>query len=120
MIGGFQPLVFQPAYQQADGTPAIGIMPVGGWIDLPTGKRRTKKQVQEEREQWGILPKKAKNLIIRVAAQQIEELDNTDALIAAFDRAELAYKAQYAELYRREIERRLALMREEEEFLMLH
>lgn len=92
----------------------------GGWFDPPTGKRKTKAQLRTEREEWGILPKKAKALIKRVAAQQIEEPDNSDALIAAFERAELAYRAEYAIHYRREVERQLALMREEEEFLMLH
>lgn len=123
MIGGFQPLAFQPAYQQVSGTPAGGMRPSGGWIDLPTGRRRTKKELQEERENWGILPKKAKELIKRVAAQQVEEPDtseaDTNALIAAFERAELAYKAEFAVLYRREVGRRLAQMREDEEILLL-
>jgi len=90
----------------------------GGWE--PVRKRKTKQDVRKEREEWGIIAKKAKSLIIRVAAQQVEEPDNSDALIAAFERAELAYRAEYAIHYRREVERQLALMREEEEFLMLH
>lgn len=102
------------------GTPAVEQYS-GGWFDHPTGKRKTKAQLRAEREEWGILPKKAKALIKRVAAQQIEEPDNTEALIAAFNRAEMSYKAQYAELYRMEVERRLAQMREDEEiFLLLH
>jgi hypothetical protein len=118
MIGGFQPLAFQPAYQQVGsvGTPHYS----GGWTDLPTGKRKTKKQLREEREKWGVIPKQAKVIIKRVAAQQYEAPDNTEALIAAFGRAELAYKTQYAALYRMEVERQLAMMREEEEFILLH
>ena len=118
MIGGFQVGPFQPAYQQV-GTAAV-VQNSGGWFDTPTGKRRSKRDVRTEREQWGILPKKAKELIIRVAAQQIEEPDNTEALVAAFQRAEMAYKFQYETLLRREIERQLAMMREEEEFMILH
>lgn len=118
MIGGFQPLAFQPAYQQVGsvGTPYYS----GGWTDLPTGKRKTKKQLREEREKWGVIPKQAKVIIKRVAAQQYEAPDNTEALIAAFGRAELVYKTQYAALYRMEVERQLAMMREEEEFILLH
>lgn len=116
MIGGFQPLAFQPAYQQVGGA----VVPnSGGWFDYPSGRKRDPERVRKEREEWGILPKKAKALIKRVAAQQIEEPDNTEALIAAFNRAELSYKAQYAELYRMEVERRLAQMREDEEILLL-
>jgi len=123
MIGGFQPLAFQPAYQQVGGATG-GAHYTGGWYDLPTGRRKTKEQRQQEREDWGILPKKAKALIKRVALQQVvnvEEPDNTEALIAAFERAKIAYEVQFALLYRQEVERQLAMMREEEEtFLLLH
>lgn len=117
MIGGFQPLAFQPAYQQVGG--AAVVQPSGGW-DLPARKRRTKQEIREDREKWGILPKKVKQLIISVAVQHVEEPDTTAPLIAAFERAELAYKAQYAELYRMEVLRQLDMMREEEEFMLLH
>jgi len=91
----------------------------GGW-DLPARKRKSKETIRKEREEWGILPKKAKAIILRVAAQHIEEPDTTPSLIAAFERAEVAFKAQYEALYRMEVERILAEMREEEEFLLLH
>ena len=91
----------------------------GGW-DLPARKRRTKQEIREDREKWGVLPKKVKQLIISVAVQHVEEPDTTAPLIAAFERAELAYKAQYAELYRMEVLRQLDMMREEEEFMLLH
>ncbi len=91
-----------------------------GGYDIPTGRRKSKAKLRREREEWGVLPKKAKALIIHVAAQQVEQPDNSPHLIAAFERAELAYKAQYAILYQREVDRRLAMMREEEEFLLLH
>lgn len=93
----------------------------GGWFDTTARKRKTKAELRLEREEWGVLPKKAKALIKRVAAQQveIEEPDNTEALIAAFNRAELAFKAEFRILYQREVERQLAKMREEEEILLL-
>lgn len=94
----------------------------GGWFDPPTGKRKTKAQLRLEREEWGVLPKKAKALIKRVAAQQVERiepLDNTEALVAAFNRAEMAYREEFRVLYLREVERQLAKMREEEEILLL-
>ena len=92
----------------------------GGWE--PVRKRKTKQDVRKEREEWGIIAKKAKAIIQRVAAQQVErveEPDNTEALIAAFNRAELAFKDEFRVLYLREIERQLAKMREEEEILLL-
>lgn len=103
------------------GTPAVETYS-GGWFDPPTGKRKTKAQLRLEREEWGVLPKKAKALIKRVAAQQVERiepLDNTEALVAAFNRAEMAYREEFRVLYLREIERQLAKMREEEEILLL-
>lgn len=102
-------------------TPPAVVHNSGGWFDVPTGRRKTAAGRRKEREEWGILPKKAKALIIRVAAQQVEEPDDSISLIAAFERAELAYKAQYAELFRTEVERQMAQMREDEElFILLH
>jgi len=103
------------------GTPAVETYS-GGWFDTPARKRKTKAELRLEREEWGVLPKKAKALIRRVAAQQVERiepLDNTEALVAAFNRAEMAYREEFRVLYLREIERQLAKMREEEEILLL-
>lgn len=89
----------------------------GGWLDLYTGRKKTRAELKKEREDFGIIPKKAKAIIERVALQ-IAEPDDTEALIEAFDRATVAYRYQYAEYYRQEVAR---LLREEaEEFLMLH
>jgi len=125
MIGGFQPLAFQPAYQQVSGTPSGGAHYTGGWYDLPTGRRKSKKELRKEREAWGILPKEVQTVIKRVAVQYVEEPDtseaDTEALILAFSRAELSYKAQYAELYRQQVQNILLQMKEDEEiFLLLH
>ena len=107
-------------YLSGGATPVQPTQNSGGWIHIPTGRKRTKADVRKDREDWGVLPKKAKQVIQIAALQQIAEPDNTDALIALFERADVAYKRQYEELLHREIERQLAMMAEEEEFILLH
>lgn len=118
--GAFQSNAFQIGGGVRITPPVTPSFAVGGW-DLPQGRRRTKKELQEEREKWGILPKKAKTLIKRVAAQQVQEPepDNIEVLIQAFERASLAYEAQYAMLLRQEMARIREDELEEEEVLML-
>lgn len=92
----------------------------GGFFDLPAKPRKSKADLRKEREEWGILPKKAKAIIKRVAAQQVEEPDNTEALIQAFERASVAYLQQYEALFRQEVLRIQREQEEEEIFLLLH
>lgn len=92
----------------------------GGFFDLPAKPRKTKAELRKEREEWGILPKKAKAIIQRVAAQQFDEPDNTDALILAFERAHVAYLQQYEAFFRQEALRIQREQEEEEIFMLLH
>lgn len=95
----------------------------GGYVDLPTGRRRTKRERDELREELGILPKKVAAIIKKEAKKQAPRLDDaddakTDKLIAELERIGQQYKAMYADLLREQIRQE---MRDEEEaeFLLL-
>jgi len=124
-LGSFGSVNKLPTLGYGAGAPAPPVVPsggahyTGGWVDLPTG-RRTKEEIRESRERFGVIPKKAEVIIRRVVAKAIVEPEvNQDDLIAAFNREAVAYKALYAELWKQELDRQ----QEEEEtilLLMLH
>lgn len=119
----FQRNAFQSNAFQTEGPRAsVPIVPdfYSGGYDLPARKRKTKADLRREREEWGILPKKAKAIIQRVAVQHVEEPDNTEALIQAFERASVAYLQQYEALFRQEVLRIQREQEEEEIFMLLH
>ena len=95
----------------------------GGYVDLPTGRRRTKRERDELREELGILPKKVAAIIKKEAKKQAPRLDDaddakTDKLIAELERIGQQYKAMYADLLREQIRQEMR-GEEEAEFLLL-
>lgn len=95
--------------------------PMGGWLDLPTGKRRTRRERDELREELGILPKKVAAIIKQEAKKQAPKLDDaddarTDRLIAQIERTGQQYKAMYADLLREQIRQE---MQDDDEAAML-
>lgn len=93
----------------------------GGYIHLPTGRRRTRRERDELREELGILPKKVAAIIKQEAKKQAPKLDDaddarTDRLIAQIERTGQQYKAMYADLLREQIRQE---MQDDDEAAML-
>lgn len=102
--------------------PVVAASYSGGWeryaFDIPTGRRRSKAELQLERERLGILPKRVKQVIAKVAEQQCHEPTNPEAALhRALDRLHLAYRAYYAEVLRKQMQEMRC--REEEEVTLL-
>ena len=93
----------------------------GGYVDLPTGRRRTRRERDELREELGILPKKVAAIIKKEAKKQAPRLDDaddakTDKLIAELEHIGQQYKAMYADLLREQIRQE---MQDDDEAAML-
>lgn len=90
----------------------------GGFIDLPTGRQRTKAELRREREKYGVIPEEAKKVIATVARREAytPPQNAQHALKVALERRELIYRALYADMLREEIVR---ARNEEEEVALL-
>ena len=106
--------MWHPFYTFGDNTGYVPpVVPVvsqvgGGFVDLPSGRRRTRKERDELREQLGIIPKKAAAIIKREALRQAPLVDDADdaridRMVAAIERTGLKYRAIYEELLREQI-----------------
>lgn len=106
--------MWHPLYQFGDNSGYVPpVVPVvtatgGGYVDLPSGRRRTRKERDELREQLGIIPKKAAAIIKREALRQAPIVDDADdaridRMVAAIERTGLKYRVIYEELLREQI-----------------
>lgn len=93
--------------------PTTGIPRYSGWRDeerdraaINIGRRRTREEIQAERERLGIVPKAVAKVIDKVAERKIAEpeLVIEAALHRELERKALAYRTYYAEVLRLEIE----------------
>jgi hypothetical protein len=87
---------------------------------FPQYRAKTKKEVREERERLGIIPKTAAQVIERVAKQPNLEplLQEAEAVLrAAIDKARLKYREHYLQLLQAEIRKRIE--QDEEDILLL-
>jgi len=102
----------------ASPAPQGGARYVGGWVDLPTGRKRSKK---EWAEALGLLPVKVQRVVVKVVEEQQDEPDEakwTQALHRALERKNIAYRALYAEILKQRL-RAIELERQEEEEVAL-
>lgn len=76
------------------------------WI---TNRRQTKEEVERERERMGIIPKRAKKIIKRVAREAVADAEaiKVQRLIAELEAAHLQYEAWYAELLQKRYDKLL-------------
>lgn len=96
-------------------TPTVVVAEGGGGGILHVGRTRTREQVRAERERVGILPQRVQQVIRQVALETTPQNAEAD-LRCELEAANRTYKALYAEILRREMQR---LQDDEEEALLL-
>ena len=119
----FQSGAFQSNAFQIGGGTATAVTQAysGGYVDLPTGRRRSRDERDKQREELGIIPKKAAAVIVKEAKKQAPILDDADdaridRLIAAIEAVGLKYRVAYEELLREQIRQE---MQDEEDAMLL-
>lgn len=97
-----------------------GYQYIGGDFDI--GRRRSKEELQEQREALGIIPKAVEKVIAKVARQEASndlEIALTTALHRELDKARLSYRTKYAEVLRLEVEARRIRQQDDEVAILL-